>query len=116
MLDGRVGFVTLPAVILARSGWTRSLLARIEIEVGPLVSEAFFIFDFDVQAHEVFLIVAVLVDRALRGRAVDLEYKDGLVRPGPASQVVVVGSRVHKNVREHLHSVASLLGITHAQP
>jgi hypothetical protein len=65
MFDCGVLVMALPAIILAWRGRTGSFFRGIETEIGLLVGEAFLIFDFYVEAHEVALITAVLVDRAL---------------------------------------------------
>src|SRR6266403_82088 len=114
MFDRGVFVMALPAIILAWGGRTCSLFGGIETEVGPLVREALFIFDFRVEAHEVGLITAVLVDRALRSRTVELQDEDSLVRPVPMREIVAVGRRIDEHVCEHHHAVVGLLRIAHA--
>src|SRR5260370_13048445 len=113
MFDGRVFIMALPATILAWSGRTGSFFRSIETKIGPLVREAFFIFDFHVEAHAVALITAVLVDRALRSRPVKLPHKGSLVCPVPMSEIVVVGvgvgRRIDADIGEHHHAIVSLL-------
>src|SRR5260370_22160345 len=116
MFDGRVFIMALPATILAWSGRTGSFFRSIETKIGPLVREAFFIFDFHVEANEVGLITAVLVDRALRSRAVKLQHKGILVWPVPMGERVVVGLRIDEDVGEHHNAIVSLFGIANATP
>src|SRR6266478_2212333 len=111
MFDGGVLVMALPAIILAWRGRTGSFFRSIETEISPLVREAFLIFDFHVEAHEVALITAVLVDRTLRSRTVQLQDEQGFVRPVAMGEIVVVGGRIDEDVCEHHHAVVGLLRV-----
>src|SRR6266849_1946163 len=63
MLHRGILFMALPAVVLARRVCTRCFRRTSEIKVSPFVRKSRFIFYFHVQAGELRLIAAVLVDR-----------------------------------------------------
>src|SRR6266852_1050309 len=114
MLHRGVLVMTFPAIIPARRHRARGISRAIEIEVRPLVREPRFVFDFDVQALEIRLVAAMFVDRAARGRAVDLQYKHGLVRPLAVGCKIVIRRRRDDNVRETLRSARALV-VDHAK-
>src|SRR5216683_2897140 len=114
MLHCSVLVMTFPAIIPSGRHRARGFSQAIEIEVRPLVREPRFVFDFDVQALEIRLVAAMFVDRAARGRAVDLQHKHGFVRPLAISGEIVIRRRRDENVREALRATGTLV-VAHAK-
>src|SRR6266852_2198341 len=115
MLHSGVLVMTFPAIIPARCDRARGICRAIEIEVRPLVREPRFVFDFDVQALEIRLVPAMFVDRAARGRAVNLQHKHGFVRPPAVGDKIVVPSRRAENICETLRTARALV-VAHPVP
>jgi hypothetical protein len=64
VLHGYILIVALPAIVLAGRGCGGRLVVGAESEISSLIGKAFFVINFHIQAHEIFLEVAVVINRA----------------------------------------------------
>ena len=83
-------------------------------KIGPLVGKARFVFYLNIEAGQLGLIAAMLVDRPVRGRFIDLENEHGFVWPFATGDEGIVGGRGDKDIGEHLHAVRAL-AVAHAE-
>src|SRR5580765_199186 len=107
MLDGGVLIVAIPAGVLAGSDGARRFRGTIKIEVGPLNGKTRLILDFDVQADERFLIAPLLIDRTVRSRTVNFQYKHRFVRPSSIGEEKIVGLWCYENICESRRAVST---------
>src|SRR5580698_2132837 len=107
MLHGGVLVVTVPAFIFTWGHRARRFCGIVEIEIRPLIRKARLILHFDIQAHQRFLIAALLIDRAMGSRTINFQDECRFVWPGSIGPEEIVGRGSHEHVRKSRRSVSS---------
>src|SRR5581483_866084 len=108
----------MTAIAIRGGGYHLRSLALIEAKECPLAREAGFVFDMDLDSHDLGgLEVALLVDRGLPFRAPCLQHHHRLVRPGTGFDERLVSLGIYEDVVEHvvIHGRERRV-ITHVEP